>query len=157
VKGVIGFLFFMLFLAGYAFVSLQSRQLATTTQDASDDPITVGAWRGLRLYGRTVPAEIDVHLSFGADGRLQGSAGCNRVSGRYERSDDRLRVASLRATRRQCSDEIMTVERSVFDVLRDARRCRLAGDELRLLDADGEWLATFQATAGEASGMPAGS
>ena len=147
----------MLFLAAFAFISLQGRQPASSDHQSSADPITASAWRGLRLYGQTIPAEVDVRLRFGGDGRMQGTAGCNRVSGLYEHEGDRFRVESLRATRRGCSDEIMSVERNVFDMLRDARRSSLEGSELKLLDGEGEWLATFKAEALLSSAADTGS
>ena len=156
-KGVLGFLFFLLFLAGFALISLQGRELAPAEPAASDDPITTSAWRGLRLYGQTIASDIDVRLSFGGDGRLSGSTGCNRVSGRYERDGPGFRIASLRATQRSCDDAIMNVERNVFDALRDARRARLDGGELRLMNGDGEWLATFEAASEQASDAESGS
>lgn len=145
-KAVIGFLFFLLFLSGFALLSLQGRQLAVGDRPASDDPLTAGRWQALRVFGNTVPVEADVHLRFADNGRLQGSTGCNRISGRYERAESGFRIASLRSTRRACPDRLTTLEGNVFEVLRKARTLRIVEGELKLYDAGGEWLSTFAPT-----------
>jgi len=144
-KGTIGFLFFMLFMAGFALINLQARQPDPGVVRPGDSPLTVNEWRPLRLFGNSVPGDADILVSFSGDGRMQGSAGCNRYSGRYEATPDAFRVASMRATRRQCDGEAMMLEQQLFDVFRDVRQTELADGDLRFLDGDGEWLATFTA------------
>ena len=146
-KGTVGFLFFLLFMAGFALVSLQAGQSDGILPAAGESPLTGHEWRPLRLLGVSVHGDTKLRVGFSGDGRIYGSAGCNRYSGRYDRRAGAFRVESMRATRRQCDDEIMALEAQLFEVFRDVREAELYEGDLRFLDEDGEWLATFTATA----------
>jgi heat shock protein HslJ len=52
-----------------------------------------------------------------ADGRMSGSAGCNRLSGSYSVADQRLTVGPVMATRMLCSEILMTREHAVIAIL----------------------------------------
>ncbi len=144
-KSMIGFLFFLLFMAGFALVSLQARQAAPNAEAADVSELADTAWRPLRIFGNTVSPEFGQTVEFSSDGRLYGNGGCNRYSGRYEYADDRFRVASMRATTRECDDPVTATERQLFDVFRDAREVEFVDENLRFLNEDGQWLATLEA------------
>lgn len=155
-KATLGFLFFMLFLAGFALVSLQSKQRVETATTTGDSDLTRPEWRAVRLFGISVPNDIDMSIEFGGEGRLRGSAGCNRYSGRFEQQAAQFRIASMRATRRSCADRVMSLEESLFEVFRNARKVSVADQELKMFDVDGDWLATFRAN-GESGRLATGS
>ena len=56
-------------------------------------------------------------IEFGAD-RLSGRAGCNRFSGTYSITGDRLAVGPLATTRMACPEPAMRHERRVLEILR---------------------------------------
>ncbi|MEM7032587.1 MAG: META domain-containing protein [Chloroflexota bacterium] len=67
-----------------------------------------------------------------ADGRISGSAGCNRFFGAYTLTDDEFSVGDLGSTRRACAEDIMQQERTFFGLLRDAQRVSLEGKTLMI-------------------------
>jgi heat shock protein HslJ len=98
----------------------------------------------------------DVTISFGADGTISGSAGCNdftgtwQVSGVYDEfeagvpdSNDgqELSLRSLSWTEIACEDEsIMEQESEILDLLQQGERWLLKGETFHLRDATGSFL-----------------
>ena len=80
-----------------------------------------------------------ITLNFGQDGRLTGSAGCNRYSADYRITDESIEVSRPASTRRLCSEPagIMDQETRFLDALASARTLRLEGERLTLRRADG--------------------
>ena len=109
-KGVIGFLFFMLFLAGFALVALQGRQQA-------EQQLGEGAARWVGSEWRPVNGESGMLVRFGADGSVAGFGGCNEFFGTIERTDQAIAIGPLGATRRACAEDVMARERSFLEAL----------------------------------------
>ena len=76
--------------------------------------------------------------------RVTGSDGCNRLGGTYKLSDDRLSFSDMTTTMMACAEGVET-ERAFNEALKRARRWRIAGQRLELLDAAGSPLARFEA------------
>jgi heat shock protein HslJ len=90
----------------------------------------------------SVAAEAELEL--GADGRLAGSTGCNRLMGGYELEDGSLVVTGpLATTRMACVDPAATQqERHVLEVLEAGPLVvEVTGDRLQLTAPDGRGLA----------------
>jgi heat shock protein HslJ len=90
----------------------------------------------------SVAAEAELEL--GADGRLAGSTGCNRLMGGYELDGDTLVVTGpLATTRMACVDPAATQqERHVLEVLEAGPlTVEVTGDRLQLTAPDGRGLA----------------
>lgn len=85
-----------------------------------------------------VPAGVTLTLTF-ADGRMAGSAGCNRFTGSYTQEGTRLTPGSIATTRRMCAepDGVMQVEQAFVAALEAVRRVDLEGDIVRLRDGEG--------------------
>jgi heat shock protein HslJ len=79
-----------------------------------------------------------------ATGRATGSGGCNRVSGTYELSGDRLKLGSMIGTLMACP-EGMETEQAFTAALQRVSGWRMAGKQLELLDEAGEPVARFEA------------
>lgn len=62
-----------------------------------------------------------VTLSFGAQGRISGLAGCNRYTGAYRQVGDTLQVSGLASTNRACVPALMDQEDRFLKVLGSAR------------------------------------
>jgi monoamine oxidase len=133
----------VLLLACFALVSLQSKRPVPEVSVTGSGPLTGTNWRAVRLLGNSVPSEYELSASFSDDGQFRGSAGCNLYSGRYERNGKGFKVAAMRATQRGCDAQLTAVEKTLFEVYRAARKLAFVGEELRFLDTNGEWLATF--------------
>lgn len=104
---------------------------------AQEAELAGGEWELAEPGG--APAAV---LRFDA-GRVFGTGGCNRFSGRYEQSGSGLSFSPLVATRMACAPDVMQREQAFFAMLRTVRKLSLSGDSLTLLDAAGGALATF--------------
>ncbi len=76
--------------------------------------------------------------------RANGSGGCNRFSGGYMVSGDRLRFDSIAATLIACA-EGMETERAFMYALDRARGWKITGQRLELLAANGDAIARLEA------------
>jgi heat shock protein HslJ len=85
-------------------------------------------------------------MAFGDGGKVNGSAGCNRFSGRYTAAGDgKLVIDSVIATRKLCAqpEGVMEQERQFLDALRAVATARFEADRLELRKADGALAATL--------------
>ncbi|CTQ32271.1 serine hydrolase [Jannaschia rubra] len=85
---------------------------------ANDPTPLLGAeWRVEDIAGRGVIDSSHVSLKFLADGRLAGSATCNRMIGNYETDDGTITIAVPGATMMACPEALMNQERLFLDLL----------------------------------------
>jgi heat shock protein HslJ len=102
----------------------------------------VGSWavRAVRIGDGVVSSagDPDRTMTFTADGQVSGQAGVNRFDGTARVDGDRITIGPLRTTRMSGSPEAMDAEAAFLRALEDVVGVRLEGDELSLLDADGE-------------------
>ena len=85
-----------------------------------------------------------VTMTFAADGRASGSAGCNDFTARYEASGSRLRLRSPAPTHRSCAGErLMEQERQFLKALEAVTTMRVEGDRLELRDVRGALMASL--------------
>lgn len=98
--------------------------------------------------GRGAVTSLVQHTSitatFGADGRLTGSAGCNRYTTTYTTDGDTISIARPAVTRRQCPAPAMTQERNYLAALARSTRYRLDERQLELRDDTGALQASFR-------------
>lgn len=124
---------------------------ACTSGISLDEPIEGPMWRLVQLGDqRPVPGPDptrDPHVQFDLQGRVNGSGGCNRMSGGYTRSGAQLRLSQLGATRMACADAARSaMETAFFQALQTTASYRLSGPgQLALLDANGRTLARLEA------------
>lgn len=144
-KSLFGFLFFMLFLAGFAFVLLQGRQLAETNIGSGGAAITGIDWRPTWLGEDVVPADSGMSLQLAVDGSVKGNAGCNGFFGSLQKSDSGIAFGPLGGTKRACEEVVMRRESAFLNALSDCVRFEHRGGELQLFDEDGRLLVAFAA------------
>jgi heat shock protein HslJ len=91
------------------------------------------------LAGTTLSA------TFGADGALSGSAGCNTYKATYRTDKGRIEIGPPAATRMICTAPtgVMEQETAYLSVLPTAVGYRVDGHSLELLSADGTLVATY--------------
>ncbi len=77
-------------------------------------------------------------MSFSADGKVSGTAGCNRYTGTYTLAGSALRLGPAAATRMACAkpEGIMDQERSFLAALPTVATVRREGDQLEMRTAD---------------------
>jgi heat shock protein HslJ len=103
-------------------------------------------WRAALIAGKPAPAQEpkrEAHLLLGG-GDASGSDGCNRISGRYKIEQGRVSFGQTIATQMACPDT-GDLERGFRAVLAAARRYRITGDRLEIMDESGMLLAVFEA------------
>jgi heat shock protein HslJ len=105
-------------------------------------------WVLTHLGTEAVPASDSVRearLQFDkTDLQVTGSGGCNRLSGRYLLSGNRLTLTPLAMTRMACVDG-PNVEDRFVEALAQVVTFSIVGQELDLFDSGGKLLARFKA------------
>jgi copper homeostasis protein (lipoprotein) len=115
----------------------------------ADAELTNTYWRLVRLGQEPVRVAADrrePHLRFlpGED-RVQGSTGCNRLIGSFERAEAKLRFGAMATTRMACEEDTEQ-EQALLQALEATRRFSIMGSHLELRAEDGRPLARFEAT-----------
>jgi len=83
-------------------------------------------WRAEDIGGAGIIDSSRATLTFGADGRISGSASCNAYSGGYSLDHGTLSITSqLIATKKTCAPALMDQERRFLAILGAARRIEL--------------------------------
>ena len=100
----------------------------------------VGSWK-LTAYGPVnspTPAVPDVEaiLTFGADGTLAGSSGCNQLGGNYEVEGDQITFGEIVSTLIACPDLQMAQEDAMHQVLTGTASFKIEGDMLTINNND---------------------
>lgn len=85
-------------------------------------------WEVVELDGRAVADPARITLGFAAEGRLAGSAACNRYFGSYALSGEGLRLSPLGATRMACEPRAMEEERRFMEVAARVSGFAIAAD-----------------------------
>ncbi len=95
----------------------------------------------------TVINGTELTANFGADGTLNGSAGCNNYNAGYTVDGDTISIGPAASTRMLCSEPegVMEQEAQYLAALSTAATWRIDGDQLELRTADGAIAAIFQA------------
>jgi putative lipoprotein len=92
--------------------------------------------------------DVSVTATFGADGKVSGSGGCNEYRGKYTQTGENLLIGTLiLMTRKACPAEIRDQERAYLAGLRSATRAEGTGGELLLTRAGDTRVATYRAAA----------
>lgn len=98
-----------------------------------------GRWLAESIRNRGVIDNVQMVIDIAADGKVTGSGGCNRISGRATVSEARISFSPMSSTKMACAPEIMDQESKFLLALGDARLWRIdeQRDKLILVDAHG--------------------
>lgn len=88
----------------------------------------------------------EITASFGADGTLSGSAGCNRYTATYTIQGDTITIAPPAATRKMCQAPLMEQERNYLTALTHAVTYHLGESSLELRSRTGAQQVSFRAS-----------
>jgi uncharacterized lipoprotein YbaY len=113
--------------------------------EARREVALVGTAWVVRSYNDQKQAVVSVargtslDATFGADGRLTGSAGCNRYSAGYEVEGEGIEIGPAAATRMACPEPegIMAQESSFLTALSTPANWKIEGERLQLRTARG--------------------
>ncbi len=146
-KAIVGFGFFLLFLAGIALVTLQGRQMAQQNVLGGGAALTGINWRPITLGNEAIPEDSGIFVSFAVDGGIKGRGGCNNFFGSLEQTESGIEIGPLGVTRMACPPPIMNRESAFLEALQKTRGFQTNDESMRLLDDEGSVLAEFVAGA----------
>lgn len=109
-----------------------------------DASLTETYWKLVEVNHQPVATDSgmrEVHFVLGADGKLKGFAGCNRMGGTYALSGDSLRFMPF-VTRMACPD--LPKEAMFLAALDSTKTCTVSGERLDLMGAEGSLVARFE-------------
>lgn len=114
---------------------------AASNEPAGEAPALAG--RTFELPGALPGDAKRPEIVFTAEGRIAGTAGCNRILGGWQLDGKKISFGNVGATMMMCSPEAMKLEQTVLGYLREAAFATEAPEGLTLWNADGKPLATF--------------
>ncbi len=144
-KAIMGFGFFLLFLAGIALVLLQGREMARQNMPGGGASMTGIEWQPRLLGADEIAADSGMFVLFAVDGSINGNGGCNNFFGSLETSNGDLSVGELGSTRMACPPEIMDREMAFMNALQDTTQFEMGENSLQLLGAGNVLLAELVA------------
>jgi heat shock protein HslJ len=116
-KASAGFGFFLLFLAGFALVTLKVMRDRAANAIPTVAELSASAWRPSHIGEMAVDDDSAMFVQFGADGRLTGHGGCNNFFSRYQLDDNKIHVEPIGVSRKACAPAIMSIELSFVQAL----------------------------------------
>lgn len=140
-KATVGFIFFLLFLAGIAFVSLRGREPAEPVTSA--EQLQDAAWRPTNIGDRRLDEGTGAFLQFNSDREMAGHGGCNRFFGQYELKDGQLVFGLIGATKMSCPQPDNEIEDAFLAALAETRSALRAGSVLAFKNAEDDTLLRF--------------
>ncbi len=134
-RQMFGFLFFMLFLAGFAFVMLGNMKSAESLREQGVGAVSIisGVW-SKETDGSSDQQARTIH--FQADGKVTGFAGCNNFFGSFVATDKTLEIGPLGTTRKACSEPVMQQETAFLAAIESTTAYYIDGSTLTLGDGE---------------------
>lgn len=133
-----------------AWLNAEGREIATF-KPLEPAALTDVTWRAT-VYnnGRGAAVSLidgsEITATFGTDGVLSGSAGCNRYHAAYVVEGASITIQAPASTRMACSEPegVMQQEQEYLNALSTAANYAIQGDRLELRTAEGALVASFQ-------------
>jgi len=124
-------------LALFALTACADQRPAPTPQHPATLALNRTQWIG-SVGGLNAPT-----IEF-VDSRANGFTGCNRFFAQVEQNGPAIGFSGIGTTRRACSPDLMQLERNFVGQLEGARKARIEGDALVLLDVNDVEIARFR-------------
>lgn len=140
-----GFAFFLLFLAGFAFVMLQGRQMAGQRMTGGGAGLAGVNWLAVSVHDDPVEEGVELRIRFEVDGSFNGHGGCNGFFGSLGMGESRLEVGQMGVTSVSCAGPVMEREMEYLSAVQDTASFEATPTNLKLLDEDGDVLVAFVA------------
>jgi polar amino acid transport system substrate-binding protein len=119
--------------------SVTQQQTVTVSMGAPQNPLANTYWRATQVNGQPVLDGTNLTASFGPQGGLSGSAGCNTYSASYSVNADTLLIGAPSATSGFCADPpgIMEQETAFLNALASASSFALEAGEMYVTTGSG--------------------
>ena len=128
-------------LQGDQLVEISSQEVTGGAQAAGT--LEGSSWILTSLNGTEPLPETTITASFGEDGTLNGTNGCNRYGAAYQVDGDNIAINLGPTTMMACPDPVMKQADDYMAALASAVTYQIQGDTLELSDAGGIVVATF--------------
>ncbi|MBP1703976.1 MAG: uncharacterized protein H6Q38_3083 [Chloroflexi bacterium] len=126
---------------------------ASSGSQTGGGDLTGKVWALTDLMGKPPMAGVGISAEFSSDGKVSGSAGCNRYIGTYTVSGNSITISSSMATTMMmCDESVMEQESAYLKALAEAKTYAVKGDQLTLTGADKNSLAIYKAQSQDLSG-----
>jgi heat shock protein HslJ len=126
---------------------------ASPASQSGGGDLTGKVWALTELTGKPPLAGTGISAEFSADGRVSGSAGCNRYSGTYTISGKSITFSSpMASTMMMCDQAVMDQENAYLKALQEAKTFAVKGDQLTLTGANNTALAVYKAQSQDLAG-----
>lgn len=145
-KAIMGFGFFLLFLAGIALVTMKSGSLISIGGSGAE--LTGVTWQAVAVGEDSIPDDSGIFIQFDVDGSIKGNGGCNGFFGSLAQSDGGIGIGSLASTEMACPEPTMSRETGFLESVHKMANYETTPDGMNLLAADGTVLAQFVASSG---------
>jgi polar amino acid transport system substrate-binding protein len=121
------------------------QQSVLVSEAVPENPLAGTRWRATALNGNPVLTGTTLTAAFGADGRVNGSSGCNTYSATYTVNGAQLAITPPTGTSALCAEPqgIMEQEAAFLTALQSASSFSLEGGQLYVLSASGQALIEF--------------
>ncbi len=112
---------------------------------AGEPDLAGSSWNLTSLMDQGLAPGSSISIQFTADGKVNGSAGCNRYMGSYTVSGKSLTIsAPLATTMMACEGAIMDQEVAYLKALAEVKTFSISGEQLTLNDADKKGILVYQ-------------
>ncbi|MEP2530729.1 META domain-containing protein [Shimia sp.] len=101
------------------------------------------AWIGAELPGVELDPKRVPELTFGPEGRVSGTSGCNRLNGTYESQGQNVTFGQFAVTQMACPGPLNDQERAFFKMLDQVRSYAIEDREMVLMNHTGDVLMRF--------------
>lgn len=126
---------------------------APAGSQAGGGDLTGKVWALTALNGQPLVAGTGISAQFTSDGKVSGSAGCNRYTGKYSVSGSSITFdPSMATTMMACGQPVMEQESAYLKMLGAAKTYTVKGDQLTFTGADNTTLATYKAQTQDLAG-----
>lgn len=116
---------------------------ACSTSGSADQAADLAGRSLMWADGITSECEVPPTITFGADGKVSGNAGCNHLLGTWTMEGTKIDLSQLGTTRRMCAPAIMQMEDAFLQNLGKVAFATADGDNVRLLDAEHKLVMTL--------------
>jgi heat shock protein HslJ len=142
----------MVFLSICAALLVLTACASPASQTGGGD-LTGKVWALTELTGKPPVAGTGISAEFSADGKLSGSAGCNRYSGTYTVSGNSITFSSpMASTMMMCDAAVMEQENAYLKALGETKTFEVKGDQLTLTGANNTSLVVYKAQTQDLAG-----
>jgi len=134
-------------------VMLVSTACSSPASQTGGGDLTGKVWALTQLASKPPVAGTGISAQFGADGKVSGSAGCNRYTGTYTTSGNSITFSSpMATTMMMCDAPVMEQESAYLKALGEAKTYAVKDDQLTLAGANNNSLAVYKAQTQDLAG-----